>query len=346
MNSAFVPAGELSSAFYREAVGPLLAGQPHAAALLGWGSDVLGYDTERSTDHGWGPRLLVFLRDAQACQGWTARLDQQLPEVFHGWPVRYGWDATPTQHWVTVTTLPQWCGEHLGVDATSGLSTLDWLTIPQQRLLGVVAGTVHADHDGTLQALRSELAWFPDQVWYWVLACQWGRVAQEQAFVARTAEVGDQAGSAITAARQAREIMRLALLLEKRYAPYQKWLGTAFARLTSNDDLPAQLHATVHAADSRRRQDALAGAYRSIAHRSNAAGVTPILDPAVRNYYGRPAQVLMAERFADAALDAVHDPWLRSLPMVGSVDQFVDSSEVLADPKLWRRAAGVFGAQL
>jgi hypothetical protein len=194
--------------------------------------------------------------------------------------------------------------------------------------------------------LRGELAWFPDQVWYWLLACQWGRIAQEQAFVARTAEVGDRAGSAITAARQAREIMRLALLLEKRYAPYQKWLGTAFARLTCNDDLPSQLHATVHAADSKRRQDALAGAYRSIAHRSNAAGVTRILDPEVRSYYGRPAQVLMAERFADAALDAVHDPWLRSLPMVGAVDQFVDSNEVLADPKLWRRAAGVFGVEV
>jgi hypothetical protein len=54
----------------------------------------------------------------------------------------------------------------------------------------------------------------------------------------------------------------------------------------------------------------------------------------------------MAERFADASLEAVHDPWLRSLPRVGAVDQFVDSSDVLADPRLWRRAAGVFGAEL
>jgi hypothetical protein len=37
----FVPAAELSGAFYRRAVAPLLAGRRHAAALLGWGSDVL-----------------------------------------------------------------------------------------------------------------------------------------------------------------------------------------------------------------------------------------------------------------------------------------------------------------
>ena len=341
----FMPAQALSAAFYQEAVAPMFVGHAHAAALLGWGSDVLGYDTQQSTDHGWGPRLLVFLppSEAEQTKAWTTRLDEQLPQTFRGWPVRYGWDATPTQHWVTVTTLAQWTQDHLGVDATSGLTTLDWLTIPQQRLLGVVGGAVHADHDRVLEMLRRELAWYPEQVWFWLLACQWTRVAQEEAFVARGAQVGDEAGSATTAARQAREIMRLALLLQKRYAPYQKWLGTAFRSLLHTDDLPAQLRAALHAPDSERRQAHLAEAYRSVAHRHNAAGITPLLDPRTRRYHGRPAQVLMAERFAAASLEAVHDPWLRSLPLVGAVDQFVDSSDVLANPVLWRRAASVYG---
>jgi len=334
---------ELSAAFYREAVLPLLAGHAHAAALLGWGSDVLGLDTERSTDHGWGPRLQVFLRDADRSGRWSARLDKQLPQEFRGWPVRYGWDATPTRHWVTVTTVAEWSEDHLGVDATAGLTALDWLTIPQSRLLGAVAGAVHADHDGALTTLRRDLAWYPEQVWYWLVACQWARVAQEEAFVARTAEVGDAAGSAITAARQAREIMRLALLLGKQYSPYQKWLGTAFARLPHADDLPAQLHAALHAPDSESRQDALAAGYRCIAARHNAVGITRVLDPDTRRYHSRPARVLMAQRFAEASLEAVHDPWLRSLPLVGAVDQFVDSSDVLTDPELWRRAASVYG---
>jgi len=47
---SFRPATELSRAFYVEVVRPLLAGRAHSAGLLGWGSDVLGYDTERSTD--------------------------------------------------------------------------------------------------------------------------------------------------------------------------------------------------------------------------------------------------------------------------------------------------------
>ncbi len=41
---------ELAGAFYHEAVAPLVGDVPHAAALIGTGSDVLGFDTARSTD--------------------------------------------------------------------------------------------------------------------------------------------------------------------------------------------------------------------------------------------------------------------------------------------------------
>lgn len=69
---SFIPAAELSAAFYAEVVRPLLDRRPHSAALLGWGSDVLVYDTERSTDHGWGPRLTVFLEGATVSTSYPA----------------------------------------------------------------------------------------------------------------------------------------------------------------------------------------------------------------------------------------------------------------------------------
>ena len=62
--SGFVPGVRLAGEFHAEVVRPLLEaefpGLPYAAALIGAGSEVLGFDTERSTDHDWGPRLLVF----------------------------------------------------------------------------------------------------------------------------------------------------------------------------------------------------------------------------------------------------------------------------------------------
>lgn len=56
---------ELSRRYWLEVVAPiiddLLPGVPRAAARVGAGSDVLGFDDERSTDHGWGPRVVIFV---------------------------------------------------------------------------------------------------------------------------------------------------------------------------------------------------------------------------------------------------------------------------------------------
>jgi hypothetical protein len=337
---SFVPGAELAGAFYREAVGPLVGRWPHAAALLGWGSDVLGYDTARSTDHGWGPRLTVLVneRDVHAAR---EALDVGLPPTFHGWPVRFGWDAVPVSHHVTVTPLSAWLLEQLGVDASQGMRTLDWLLTPQQRLLGVVAGAVFADQDGELTRVRRALAWYPDDPWRWLLACQWTRIAQEEAFVQRAAEVGDSLGSAVVGARLVRDVMRLALLLARRYRPYDKWLGSAFREL-GDDELARHLGDALAASTPERREAALAASYSVVARRHNDTGVTPFVDPATRSFYSRPAQVLMAGRFADACLATVTDPVLARLPLIGAVDQVCDSSDVLSDPSLYRRLSVLY----
>jgi hypothetical protein len=332
----------LSAAFYTEVVRPLLAGRPHAAALLGRGSDVLGYDTERSRDHGWGPRVQVFLDDEDEAADVGAGLEARLPRDFRGQPVRFGWDDVPATHHVEVTTLPRWTANHLGVDASAGMTILDWLLTPQQRLLGVVAGAVHADDGGALGRVRRELAWYPDQVWRWLIACQWHRIAQEEAFVARTAEVGDATGSAVTAARLVRDAQRLALLLDRRYAPYQKWLGTAVARVHHPDRLPALLAAVVTAPGPGARETALAEVYAALARRHNASGLTEPVDPALRLYHTRPAAVLLADRFTAACLATVTDPLLASLPPIGAVDQVVDNVDVLSRPERYRRLLGLY----
>ena len=70
VGTPFVPGAELGRRFYAEAVRPLLdaefPGLPYAAAHLGQGSDVLGYDTAMSRDHDWGPTVTLFLPEAEA----------------------------------------------------------------------------------------------------------------------------------------------------------------------------------------------------------------------------------------------------------------------------------------
>ena len=329
----FVPAAELCRDFYRQVVAPAFAGLPHAAGLLGSGSDVLGYDTPRSTDHDWGPRVNVYVAGTEITAA-RDRLKTAIPESFRGWPVRIGRDRGPMGHHVTVETWSGWLLDHLGVDASAPMELVDWLLIPQQRLLGVVAGPIFGDAEGRLTATRRRLAWYPDDVWWWMLACQWRRIAQEEPFVQRASEVGDQLGSQVLVARLVRDAMRLALLMARRYAPYSKWLGTAFQRLNHPDRLPEHLAAAVAAADFPTAEAALTAAYEALGRRHAALPGTTAVDPTVRPFWDRPAKVLDADRFASDCLHRVKDSYLRAQPMIGAVDQCVDSTDLLLEPRL------------
>lgn len=340
----FVQGIELSRAFYAEVVGPLVGDVPHAAARIGWGSDVLGYDDERSTDHGWGPRVQVFV--ARESVGEIAtRIESGLPETFRGWPTRFGWDDVPVQHHVEIADLEAWLEGQLGFDARRGLDAADWLALPQQLLLGVTAGAVFHDPGGELTELRESLAWYPHDVWLWLLACQWRRVDQEEPFVGRAAEAGDELGSRLLGARLARDLVRLCFLLERRYAPYSKWLGTAFARLQAHADVAPPLLSALAATDYREREDALVEAALAVARLQNASGLTRQVAENVDLFYDRPFRVLRSGRFVDACLERVGDEFIRSLPLIGGIDQWADSTDVLSDPRAARRARALYERQ-
>lgn len=336
MSSEFVPGLELARSFYEEEVGPLLGDVPHSAGLLGWGSDVLGFDTERSTDHGWGPRLQVFL-ETDVPEELAAAVEEGLPARFRGWPTRFGWDDVPVSHHVELIRLEDWLEARLGFDPRTGMTTRDWLAVPQQLLLEVTAGAVFHDGLGQVEPLRRTLAWYPHDVWLWLLACQWRRIDQEEPFPGRAAEVADELGSRVLAARLVRDVMRLCFLLERRYAPYGKWLGSAFRRLDAHAEVGPALIATLAAPEHAAREEAFLDAVRAAATRQNALGLTRPVEPRVGLFHSRPFRVIGSGRFVEACLEAVQDEWLRSLPLLGGIDQFVDSTDALSSPAVARR---------
>ena len=96
MTATFLPGLELCGILFEESVRPLLdevhPGMPYAAARIGSGSEVLGFDTERSPDHDWGPRLQLLLRPEDAAAHGTALhklFAERLPKEVRGWPTNF-----------------------------------------------------------------------------------------------------------------------------------------------------------------------------------------------------------------------------------------------------------------
>ncbi len=117
--------------------------------------------------------------------------------------------------------------------------------------------------------------------------------------------------------------------IEREYAPYTKWLGTAFAGLTCGASLSPLLHEAVSSPGWPDRERALAAAFEDVADRFNALGLIAPQEPTMRPFYNRPFRVLGSGRFADACLAETS---LSDLAMLGAIDQFVDSTDVLSHP--------------
>jgi hypothetical protein len=373
---------DLARLFYADVVRPLLTeefpGLRHTAALIGPGSEVLGFDSQRSTDHDWGPRLQIFLADSDDEAGQADQvslmLTARLPAEFRGYPTVFAasgaGDDRPPSHWVAVVGLRRWLINTLGFDPTWQVSLLDWLATPTQALAEVTGGGVFhdglaadslaadslapdalaadalaADSDptdgdaGGLTAIRARVAWYPHDIWLHILACQWQRISEEEPFPGRCAEAGDDLGSSVVTARLVRDLMRLALLMQRRYPPYSKWLGSGLAQTATATDLLPAMTAAIHASTWAERESHLTSAYEAAARLHNKLAVTPPLDPVVRpTFYDRPYRVLDSGRFVQALRDQIQDAGVRALSLTGAVDQFVDSTTAIGDQALLRAA--------
>jgi hypothetical protein len=355
---SFIPGATLCGQFYREIVLPILdaryPGLPHAAALTGSGSEVLGFDNEMSSDHGWGPRVMLFLSHedhARYAAAIRATLADSLPLEFRGYPTNFSPPdpddngtqvlqaiaGGPVNHRVETLTIRGFLADYLGFEVDLPLEPADWLTFPEQKLRTLTATAVY--HDGIgLQAVLSRFATYPHDVWLYLLAAGWARIGQEEHLMGRAGMVGDEVGSALIGARLVRDVMRLCFLMERTYAPYPKWFGTAFKRLACAERLWPILQAVLTAGAWPARGRYLVQAYEVIAAMHNALRLTEPLPEQATSFFGRPFQVMALHGFAEALLRQIRDPAVVRItgrPPIGGLDQFSDSTDLLSDP-YWR----------
>ena len=296
---------------------PTAAPIPHSAALLGRGSEVLGFDDEMSTDHDWKPRVLLFLREEDRARHGDAVSDalrRELPPSFRGRPVDH-----------EIHTVRDYVLQQLDVDVDGEIKARDWLTFPEHGLRMFTSGEVY--HDGVgLQDVLNRLAYYPRDVWLYLLKTGWWRVHPEINLVGRAGSVGDELGSALIGSRLVSDMIRLCFLMERQYAPYSKWFGTAFSRLKCGPELSPTLWSVVRAETWPEREDSLLAAYEKLAAMHNALRLTEPVSTEVEQLWNRPFKVAWAD-FPGLLQAEIQDPAVLSIAErwpTGPVDQFRD----------------------
>ena len=349
-DAKFIPGLKLSELFYAEAAKPILETLfpqvPYSAALLGWGSEVLGYDDLQSSDHHWGPRFLLFL-SAQNHEKYkdaiSEALSHNLPHRFRGYSTNFGepdqvgvrlpkeTEAGPVSHMILIETIERFFGWYLGCNPYQSLTAADWLSFSEHKLLAVTSGQVFHDGLGELEDIRRKFRYYPRDVWLYQLAAQWIKIFEEQEFVGRCGDVGDELGSMVIAARQVKNLMRLCFLMERKYAPYSKWFGTAFSELNCAPELSPLFREVLLSLAWKERERHLSKAYGVIARLHNALQITRTIAEEVSNYFRRPYLVLEAPYLVGDIISSFTDEEVKAIKHgLGSVNQFVDSTNQLS----------------
>jgi len=340
MEVNFTPGLTLSRQFYWEVVRPILDAHypelPHSAALLGKGSEVLGFDTAQSMDHDWGPRLMLFLNEndySNKASAMEEMLRRDLPTQFHGFPVQWLIEGPSAYHCVELLTIRDFFLDYLNFDLRGEVEPADWLTFPEQKLRTIVSGALYWDEVG-LQTARERFQYYPRDIWLYLLAAGWSRIGEEQHLMGRAGSAGDEIGSTLIAARLVRDLMRLCFLMEKQYAPYPKWFGTAFAQLRDVKDLASILQKVLMTGKWGGRQKYLAMAYENMAARHNRLGITELVEEKVSYFFGRPFLVIDDGKIIQAIKEQIIDINVKQIAEkspIGSLDQFSDSTALLCD---------------
>jgi len=230
---------ELSEKFYREFGAPMIREQfPHlegivAAALVGSGSECLGYDDEISRDHDFDPGFCILIPGKELVDEKTefalSRAYSKLPRSFGGYERSLLAPVGGSRRGVMRISafLYEKTGNENGL-----LSTREWFSAPEQSLLEATSGRVFRDDLGVFSKARSALEYLPEDVRLKKLAGELLIMGQSGQYnYARCFARGEYAAAQLAIGEFVKSALHAVFLINRRYLPYYKWSFRAMREL-------------------------------------------------------------------------------------------------------------------
>lgn len=203
-----------------------------AAGLVGYGSECFGFDDEISRDHDYGPSFCIWLpREVYIKYGeeMQAAYDA-LPKEFMGCAARV--EEEQGKGRVGVLCMEDFYLGILGRDSVPETAG-EWFAVSEAALATATNGEVFEDPCGKFTAVREALmAYYPKEVWLKKLAESLARAAQAGQYnYARAMKRGERIAAEIALTEFVKEAMQVVYLLNKKYAPFYKWMHRGMKEL-------------------------------------------------------------------------------------------------------------------
>lgn len=220
-----------------------------AVGLVGDGSDCLGFDDEYSRDHDWGPGFCLWLthEDHMEIGDALGRDYRALPPTFNGF-------TRQTSEWgggrVGVFEIGSFYRGFIGRPGIPE-TLADWFRIPEKNLAAATSGRVFADELGDFSRIRQGLlAFYPDDVRLAKIGARCMSAGQAGQYnLHRSIQRGDPFAARYAETKFCADALSLVYLLNRRYAPYFKWLWRGLAELPILGPWLAEAVAALVAAD-------------------------------------------------------------------------------------------------
>lgn len=213
-----------------------------AVGLAGSGSDCLGFDDDVSADHDSGAGFCLWLTDSdyERIGFCLSREYAKLPDEFMGFPKG---------------KVNSYGSSHFGVKSISGFyapftgragapgTNIEWLYTPEFSLAAAVSGEVFRDDLGEFTAVRDAIKdGMPEDVRLKKTAARVIAAAQSGQYnYPRCIAHGEAGAAALAAAEFVRNVASLVYLINRRYAPFYKWLLCGMRELSELSHLEREL---------------------------------------------------------------------------------------------------------
>jgi hypothetical protein len=327
---SFIKGLELNKGFYIDVVKPLLEKKypdlVYSAVLLGYGSDVLGYDTEISMDHNWGPRLQLFIENKDIIPELDNYFRYELPFQYKNFSTNFTdpkydgaqsmvyTEKCPVNHLIEIRAPQDYFKERYSINKLSKFTNDDWLTFTDQNLLETTSGMVF--HDGLkINELRNELKFYPLDICKLRMAVLWDYIWNKEAFIGRSIEIDDYIGLKINTSRIINYLIKILFYLENKYIPYSKWLGNAFKELAVYNSIKGIIVDTLNENEPKEIEKSLCILYEKVVEEHNKNGKLPYLGNKINNFFGRPYKVIFAEKIVEALIGSIEDEKLKKIDL-------------------------------